>query len=279
MGDEHQADFYPSFKRSSTRSRWRNQILPSTCTFSRMPPQLICIFLWSTSDQEAYAIFASLLRLSHILAACALDNCVLPARCEALLYFPLITEDSPELPSIEAIVKSQEKTPSSGIHGFYLDKESDLYLWKNDKRELYIIDNDEEIQLRICISAYCRLGGHPSYTTTLETIKEKLVWNTLDADVRAFSQGCLVCILSAGGLKAPRPLGQKVPVERVSELLYFDFLYIRESQSGAELIHDFRSCAAMVLGSRSSLRQQRDRAANFFARNQAPLFNSVHTVV
>eukprot|EP00171_Calliarthron_tuberculosum_P007262 IDg7262t1 len=170
-------------------------------------------FRWSTPEQEAYAIIASVLRLSHILAACgefslftdhknilymmsptrfnssvarhvvhktqrwalrlaefnftiehipgrdnlwadvltrwaARDNSEFPARRTAALRVPLITEDKPELPSLEAVASSQAKEPPSGNHGFTLTKDSDLDLWKNKKGQLYIPDKDEEIQLR-----------------------------------------------------------------------------------------------------------------------------------
>ncbi len=58
----------------------------------------------------------------------------------------------------------------------------------------------------------------------------------MDADIKAFVQSWLVCILSASGSKVPRPLGQQIHCTRVSELLHFDFLYIGESRSGYEYI-------------------------------------------
>lgn len=58
----------------------------------------------------------------------------------------------------------------------------------------------------------------------------------MDADVKAFTQDCLVCLLSAGGIKFPRPLGQRINADRVSELIHFDFLYIGESKSNHEYI-------------------------------------------
>ncbi len=52
--------------------------------------------------------------------------------------------------------------------------------------------------------------------------KEKLQWSTMDADIKAFVQSCLVCTLSSSGSKVPRPLGQQIHAQRVSELLHFD---------------------------------------------------------
>ncbi len=58
----------------------------------------------------------------------------------------------------------------------------------------------------------------------------------MDADIKAFVQSCLVCTLSSSGSKVPRPLGQQIHSQRVSELLHFDFLYDGESRIGHEYI-------------------------------------------
>ena len=48
----------------------------------------------------------------------------------------------------------------------------------------------------------------------------------------AFVQSCFVCIISPTRSKIPHPLNQQIHPERVSELLHFDFLFIRECVSG-----------------------------------------------
>ncbi len=58
----------------------------------------------------------------------------------------------------------------------------------------------------------------------------------MDADIKAVVQGCLVCTLSSSGSKVPRPLGQHIHAQCVSELLHFDFLYVGESRTGHEYI-------------------------------------------
>ncbi len=65
---------------------------------------------------------------------------------------------------------------------------------KNGK--IYIPEKDDELQLRICVAAHCGLGGHRGLKATTNIVKEKLHWSTMDADVKAFVQSCLVCILS-----------------------------------------------------------------------------------
>lgn len=58
----------------------------------------------------------------------------------------------------------------------------------------------------------------------------------MEADLNAFFQGCLVCIISASGYKSRRPLGSKVHTEIISEFIHFDFLYIGESTDEKEFI-------------------------------------------
>ncbi len=78
--------------------------------------------------------------------------------------------------------------------------------------------------------------GHRGLTATTNIVKEKLQWSTMDADIKAFVQSCLVCTLSSSGSKVPRPFGQQIHAQRVSELLHFDFLYVGESRTGHEYI-------------------------------------------
>lgn len=81
---------------------------------------------------------------------------------------------------------------------------------------------------------------------TLSTIKAVFEWDTMDADVNAFVQSCLVCVLSANGTRVPRPLRHQRHAERVSELIHFDFLSVGESQMGSQYIliikDDFSGC-------------------------------------
>lgn len=92
------------------------------------------------------------------------------------------------------------------------------------------------MQLRICISAHCRQGCHRGYAAPLDSTKKKVFWNTMGADVKAFTQGCLIWPFSAGGSKVPCPLGQQMHAERVSELPLFDYLKIEKSENGQQYI-------------------------------------------
>ncbi len=98
--------------------------------------------------------------------------------------------------------------------------------------KIFIPDDDEELQLGICVAANCGLGGHRGLAATTKVLKDMLRWAAMDADIKAFVQSFLVCTLSGSGSKIPRPLGQQIHATRVFELLHFSFLYLGESRTG-----------------------------------------------
>ena len=158
-----------------------------------------------------------------------------PARRLSAIKVPLLTEDKPELPSIEVIVESQKKHPPPANEGFILSNDNPP-VWRNLNGKIYIPKEDQDMQLRIAVSAHCGLGGHRGCTTTHDILKEKVYWEGMEEDIKAFVQGCLVCLLSSSGEKVRRPLGSQIHAEKVGELLHFDYLYIGESSNNKQYI-------------------------------------------
>jgi Integrase zinc binding domain len=72
---------------------------------------------------------------------------------------------------------------------------------------LWIPECAVELQLRLCVEAYCRSAGHRAYEATLGAIKEYVAWTTMAKDVKVFVQNCLHCVATIPGDKVPRPLG------------------------------------------------------------------------
>ncbi len=129
---------------------------------------------------------------------------------------PVITADLPQLLSLDVISKSQFASPSPSDAGFSLTSNLSSDLWMSTNGKIYIAENDEELQLRICVAALCGHGGHGGLTATTNIVKQKLHWSTVDFDIKVFVQSCLVCTLSSSCSKVPRPLGQQIHAERVS---------------------------------------------------------------
>lgn len=55
-----------------------------------------------------------------------------------------------------------------------------------------------------------------------------MYWENMEDDIKAFVNGCLVCLLPASGDKVRQPLGSQMHAEKVCELLHFDYLYVGE---------------------------------------------------
>lgn len=96
---------------------------------------------------------------------------------------------------------------------------------------IYIPSNNQELQLRIAVSAHHGLGGHRGYIATCSIIKENMYWENMEEDIKAFLQGCLVCRLSESGEKIRGPLGSQIHASKVSELLHLDYLYVGDSSN------------------------------------------------
>lgn len=131
------------------------------------------------------------------------DNTTFPARRLSALQVPLLTADAdkPELPSLEIISEAQNRSPHTAELDCTLSKENPA-VWRNAQGLLYIPKDDEKLHLRILVAAHCGFGGHRGYTTTCNIVKARMYWPTLEADVKAFVQSCLVCLLAASGNKA-----------------------------------------------------------------------------
>ena len=135
-------------------------------------------------------------QLVYVMVTCHSDNNIL-------------LKDKPELPTFEVIAESQKKYPPTN-EDEYTRSADHQKLWVDKQGRIYIPSEDEELQLRIAVSAHCGLGGHRGYTTTCKLIKDKMYWKNMEEDIKAFVQGCFVCLVSSSGDKVRRPLGTQL---------------------------------------------------------------------
>ncbi len=121
-----------------------------------------------------------------------------------------ITAGLPELPSFDVISKSQRASPPPPDAGCSLTSNLGTDIWMTKNGKIYIPEKDDELQLRICVAVHCGFGGHRGHTATTKIVKENLHWSTMEADIKAFVQSCLVCNPLVKWFQVPRPLGQQI---------------------------------------------------------------------
>ena len=74
--------------------------------------------------------------------------------------------------------------------------------------------------------AHCGMGGHRGQETTLQIVKKKYFWTTMDEDVISFCQSCLHCLSTLGGSRIPRPMGHVLHSDKPNGIIHFDYSYM-----------------------------------------------------
>jgi Integrase zinc binding domain len=88
---------------------------------------------------------------------------------------------------------------------------------------LWIPERAVELQIRLCVEAFCRSAGHRANEAMLGAIKEHAAWKTMARDVKVFVKNCLHCVATVPGDKVPRPLGTQLHSIKSNEILHFSF--------------------------------------------------------
>lgn len=148
----------------------------------------------------------------------------------AVLYAPVYTQSSEEYdwPSCQETTESQRKSKSKQPAAF---KEKDGMII-DEKRRIWIPEDDEKIKLRLLIASHHGVSGHRYKTTTMENIEKDIFWKTMKDDVASFCEICIHCLATDSREPVPRPLGHTMHAEKVNEVLHFDFCYIGKSSNG-----------------------------------------------
>ncbi len=77
-------------------------------------------------------------------------NSDFPARLINAFRVPLITDDLLNLPSLEAMAKSQSQTLPAADSGYTRSSTPSGEIWIDKAGKIFFPDDDEELQLRIC---------------------------------------------------------------------------------------------------------------------------------
>lgn len=140
--------------------------------------------------------------------------------------------DEFEWPTIPEIVTAQEKyrklAPPSAL-------ESDTQLVQI-KGSTWIPDDCTELKLRLLTIAHAGSAGHRGSESTWNALRDSFTWTDMREDVRSFVASCLLCVLSKGGNKVPRPLSTTVHATKPNEVIHFDYLFLGESEDDRKYV-------------------------------------------
>ena len=101
---------------------------------------------------------------------------------------------------------------------------------------IWIPDEDEKMQLRICVIGHTGPAGHRGYEITLSRIKEVFTWRLMKEEMRPFTQKGIHCLSTTKGLKDPRLFGPSLHGTNSNNLLLFDFLQMGPGSNGFKYI-------------------------------------------
>ena len=106
-----------------------------------------------------------------------------------------------------------------------------------DKHNLiWIPDDDDDLQLRICIIGHTGPAGHRGIDTTRTNISSIFTWKTLQDDVKTFVNSCIHCLSTTKGIREPRPFGPALHGTAPNDLIQFDYIEMGPSTTGMKYI-------------------------------------------
>lgn len=139
-----------------------------------------------------------------------------------------------KLPTISDIKKSQKSAIENGDEAPAAKNTQGLFV--NETEKVWIPAQDAELQLRMCVAAHCGRGGHRGYETTHSNIAEAVYWETMEADIAAFCQHCLLCKISSSKELSLVPFSPTMQADRPNAAIHFDFLYCGPSKDGSKYV-------------------------------------------
>jgi hypothetical protein len=143
--------------------------------------------------------------------------------------------DTVEFPSRKMIILAQKSAvneyeryqqSNKTAHQIVPPQQVDDGCMRMMKNALWIPERAVELQLCLCVDAYCRSAGHRAFEATLGEIKKYVVRTTMAKDFKVFVHNCSHCVSTIPEDKVPRPLGTQLHATNPIEILHFDFLYI-----------------------------------------------------
>lgn len=147
---------------------------------------------------------------------------------------PSAASDSFIWPTATAIAECQAQHTPPHTHKL-VDE-----LWHTPTDRIWIPDDADEMQLRLCIVAHTSASGHRGTQSTIDAISRHYYWTTLEADVKLFVSSCIHCLSTTSGDKIPRPFGPSVHGTRPNDLIQFDYIELGKSTTGDKYVFMIR---------------------------------------
>lgn len=89
-----------------------------------------------------------------------------------------------------------------------LKEENGLFIFPSSA--IWIPDEAEELQLRICIIGHTGPAGYRGVQSTTAAVKTVFQWSTLAEDMQTFCKSCIHSASTLGGVRVPRPFGRAI---------------------------------------------------------------------
>lgn len=89
---------------------------------------------------------------------------------------------------------------------------------------IWVPDDADNMQLRLCIIAHTGLSGHHGRHYTETVLTKFFFWFALFADVRSFVSACIHCLSTVEEERVPCPFGPAVYKAKPNGLLQFHYI-------------------------------------------------------
>lgn len=158
-----------------------------------------------------------------------------PSTIRRLVHIPVLPSSSAadfDWPDPSGIADEQQRLHSTRPQGLIFSDG----LWRNEANAVWIPDDCDELQLRLCVIAHTGPSGHRGASSTESTVRQHFFWPTMKTDVDTFVKSCIHCLSTTGGGRVPRPYGPAFHGTSANDLLQFDYIEVAPSTTGDKYV-------------------------------------------
>lgn len=107
-------------------------------------------------------------------------------------------------------------------------------LWKDSRGAVWVPDDANDLQLRLCITVHTGPSGHRGNKATQIVLRDHFFWKTVNKDVQTSVRSCIHCLSTSETGIVPRPFGPAFHGTAANNLKRFDCIEISLSTSGGK---------------------------------------------